>query len=559
MSLTSTGVSGKRGGMGRVVNSLARDRWDIASALLLAAAFLLMAATFRDYGYSWDEAAYNVLYGKLVLKFLSTLGGDREALNAYNLYLYGGAYDATREFVVGLLSFNPKYVRHFCNATVGLACLAGTWRTARLAFGSRAGFFALLLLAVTPPFWGHIFINAKDIPFAAGYVWSVFWLLRLDREMDSARARTVVPLSVVLGLTLGVRIGGILLLMYLALLTARHLIFGEAGSRVRVAAVFLVVTASAWIVMMGFWPAAMLSPVSAPYEAFVAVNKFSWEDSVLFNGEYVLSHQLPWTYLPVTLGVGLPEAVVAAALAGAGYCAWRATSTLRAGRAGEAAGLGLLLLAGLFPPLWAIVMKAKLYDNMRHFLFVVPILCCMAGGALSAAIGALAGESLKYAVVAGIGLGAALLHPVIVMAGLHPYEYVYVNSLGGGIPGGEKRFETDYWLTSYGEAFGIVKEHADRVANVVNVPLGRVRFTVVALGNDDVIAEELPWYFELLPAELSIPPDYVIVTSRWNEEWVLPEYPLIGTVGRMGMTFAKVYASPAIIGMYEGRIKYGER
>jgi hypothetical protein len=40
---------------------------------------------------------------------------------------------------------------------------------------------------------------------------------------------------------------------------------------------------------------------------------------------------------------------------------------------------------------------------------------------------------------------------------LHPYEYTYYNSFIGGTKGAFRKFETDYWLTCYKEAFDILK------------------------------------------------------------------------------------------------------
>lgn len=35
---------------------------------------------------------------------------------------------------------------------------------------------------------------------------------------------------------------------------------------------------------------------------------------------------------------------------------------------------------------------------------------------------------------------------------LHPYEYIYYNSLVGGLPGANGKYETDYWGAGYREA-----------------------------------------------------------------------------------------------------------
>jgi hypothetical protein len=52
---------------------------------------------------------------------------------------------------------------------------------------------------------------------------------------------------------------------------------------------------------------------------------------------------------------------------------------------------------------------------------------------------------------------AALVAPgVLGILTLHPYEYTYFNSLVGGTDGASRRYETDYWCTSYREAMELI-------------------------------------------------------------------------------------------------------
>ena len=63
-----------------------------------------------------------------------------------------------------------------CNCTssggcaAGQACfgLLGSWKLGRLLGGPAAGFTALTLLVLTPVWYGHMFNNPKDMPFAVG-------------------------------------------------------------------------------------------------------------------------------------------------------------------------------------------------------------------------------------------------------------------------------------------------------------------------------------------------------------------------------------------------------
>src|SRR6266508_2052305 len=43
---------------------------------------------------------------------------------------------------------------------------------------------------------------------------------------------------------------------------------------------------------------------------------------------------------------------------------------------------------------------------------------------------------------------------------LHPYQYIYYNSLVGGVGGAYRNFELDYWDTSFREAMGYLNKNA---------------------------------------------------------------------------------------------------
>ena len=143
--------------------------WDwLAIAALLAAA-VVIALTFTDYGVTWDEDVHN-WYGYFALDYYLSLFTDERALNWLNLYNYGAAFDM---IAAALNKFSPLGVyetRHLLNGFVGLVGLLGCWKLGRVLGGARTGFIALLFLLLTPNYYGQMFNNPKDIPFAVGGV-----------------------------------------------------------------------------------------------------------------------------------------------------------------------------------------------------------------------------------------------------------------------------------------------------------------------------------------------------------------------------------------------------
>ena len=139
------------------------DRLAWLLLLLLAAIALL---TFRDYGLGWDDYTH-AQYGDLVLSLYTSGFRDTRALTFVNLYLYGGGFDMASAAVAKILPFDLFETRRLIGAAVGLVGLFATWRIARRVGGPVAGLVALALLATCPLYYGHMFINPKDGPFAA--------------------------------------------------------------------------------------------------------------------------------------------------------------------------------------------------------------------------------------------------------------------------------------------------------------------------------------------------------------------------------------------------------
>ena len=84
-----------------------------------------------------------------------------------------------------------------------------TQRVGRLFGGPRVGFLALTLMTITPVYYGHMFINPKDIPFACGMVWSLYLMCRAVELLPRVPLKYVLLLGAVFGITLGVLAMGV--------------------------------------------------------------------------------------------------------------------------------------------------------------------------------------------------------------------------------------------------------------------------------------------------------------------------------------------------------------
>src|SRR5437016_2408760 len=177
----------------------APDRiWDRSAVAALVAAAILVLLTFTDYGVTWDEDVHN-WYGVLALDYYLSLFADQRALHWLNLYNYGAAFDMVAALLNRFSSLGVYETRHLLNGIVGVLGLAGCWNLGRALGGPRAGFIALIFLLLTPNYYGQMFNNPKDIPFAVGAVWATYYMVRILPSLP----RPPLPLVTKLGLALG--------------------------------------------------------------------------------------------------------------------------------------------------------------------------------------------------------------------------------------------------------------------------------------------------------------------------------------------------------------------
>jgi hypothetical protein len=454
-----------------------RDWHDVAAYFLLAAVALFIALTFRDYGIAWDEPEAQQ-YGQHVVDYYRSGGTDTDALSFSNMYYYGGLFEATAAWLAERLPLDPYDIRHLLNALVGFLGVVGVWKLGRAVGGPRVGLVAAVLLVAAPSYLGHMFFNSKDIPFAAAAAWGLYYTVLILRELPRPRLSLAVRLGLVAGLALGVRVGAVLILVNLAAAVlgwlaqtalrgrdARGLLRDGAHTALWLLPVALV----AYPLMLSTWPWAQLDPLVRPLEALDYFAHFPKDIPQNIGGEIYRSTELPWYYLPLFLGIKLPELLVVTGVSALLFGAWRLGRTLMRGgtRAltADTAALEWVVLAfaALFPLVYATFSKATLYDEMRHFLFVVPIVAV----ASAALIDRLVDRAARWRPVlrhaAATLAGIYLTVHVGTVAALHPNEYIYYNAFVGGVDGAEGKFDLDYWNNSLRELSDELTAYAEEV------------------------------------------------------------------------------------------------
>jgi hypothetical protein len=432
---------------------------DAVSIALFAGLVLTALLTFEDYGMSWDERDHARLGDDIVTYFQAGMTSD--ALPRHRT-TFGGGYNLAASLFSNLVPHARITTNHLFTALLGLLGLMGAWRLGRLLGGAAGGLLALLLLATLPAYYGQMFNNPKDLPFAVGYIWVLYYLCRLIQAGPRAPLRLWVTLGIALGLGMMVRIGGLLGIVYLAIIVGfQSAVFYLRERRVKPALELLtslslralLATVLAWALMILPWPAAHRAPFSLPFQALGGFTKHYFDAPTLFRGEYVPPNPPPWNYLPDYFLIQLPDVLWLILAIGAVMLAvFLARPDLRRSLWNwRGACIALLFFAVLFPPTYAILRKATICDGLRHFLFVLPPLCVLASLAVLNLFNWLSERSkpAAYATMALLGLG--VLAVVVEMVELHPYQYLYFNRTSGGLPAAASQYETEYYAHSFKE------------------------------------------------------------------------------------------------------------
>lgn len=503
-------------------------------AMFLIALFT-MPILSQDFGSTWDEKAHND-YSQLAYNYLTTFGADTAAIaeqqnssdyirQAYRFY--GEQMNTVAAFAYNWMGTGVYETRHFINSIYGLL---GIIFTALIAFelaGWRAALMAMLFMYFNPGWLGHSMNNPTDVPFAMGFAFAGYFMIKVMRSLPKPRFRDLVWLAVGIGFGIASRVGAFLLLAYLGLFLGVNWLDKirkkEANTSKLIlpyAKLFFIVAVIGYIVGILIWPYALNDPLHHPYDAFVKAssNDFYTNNVELFEGHriYMLT-AAPWYYVFKFLSIGNPLYL----LLGLGL------TLLLVKPISKHIGLGnylMLVFMIFFPIFYAEYSNINYYNGWRHYLFIMPFVIPLAAVSYDYLF------TLKkpIAIAAAIVLLGLFSKPTLWIIKNHPNEYVYFNELVGGLKGAYGTYETDYYSNSCREAAEwIAKQHPKD-----SLLVGINNETTTAAYWAHQINPRLNFVWTREMEEQKMPWDYLILTTRTfsQKELLNGSFPPKGTV-----------------------------
>jgi hypothetical protein len=384
-----------------------------------------------------------------------------------------------------------------------------------------------LFLFLTPRFTGDIPANPKDMPFAVFYFLALAGILYFHGRAKTPVAVKCSVLGILFGLAQCSRLLGFTLYIVYILFdlhfyyhgTRKHTFAKSRSYALKLFGTLTAVLILSNLLMAATWPYLRADYLKNLMEMLALSEHFAWNNPVLFMGKAILSTQLPWTYLPVWILITTPLFILFL-LGGAWFFIRDKMKNKLFILLGAALGVNLAFYVCLRP---------VVYDGIRHFLFLLPIL---------AAIAAMSAIELwrmaKHLLLKRMAFGFVVINMLLIalhMARLHPYEYVYFNELAGGLKGAAGRFETDYWAASMKEAVEWLRRNEIKDASKTYRIAGNCNSYQLLF----YASPKMVWTESLKDA------DYYLATTRDDKYQTVDPFRAVHVVAREGVPLSYVF------------------
>ncbi len=415
----------------------------------LALILILMTIMSFSYGLSGDEVDMNE-YGKAILKYFTTFGNDQTVLNMpkdYNrdgvMQYYGGFFDLICAIVNKFSPLGEYATRHMLNAWAGFLAILFAAKIAARSFSKQAGVFCAWLMFASPFFLGHAMNNPKDVPFATAYIAAIYFIIKLFESFPKPTIKAYVLAILGIGITIDVRVGGILLIPYLFVFSGIIYVVKQwfQDEKVDLKAFIkpiAIVAVLGYLAGSIFWPYGQKNPISNPLTALHEMSNFKVTIGQLFEGSKMPSNELPGNFLTKSFIITNSYVLLIGLVLMIGFL-----FSIRKHRA--AANIYFVIFTGVFPIFYIIYSKANVYHGWRHVMFAFPSLAIAATGGWYCLNNYLTQKNFKY----GMAIAALLLlEPLAFIVTSFPNTICYFNTFAGGVKGAYTNYEMDYYYNS---------------------------------------------------------------------------------------------------------------
>ena len=414
-------------------------------------------------GLSSDEYFHHI-NGLVRYKFLISLG-EIQKFEFRNNQFYPGLYD-TISYGLGQIIFliNKKFyannidvVMHIVNISFSTLSILGLYLLTKKFFDKRIALITSLLTLLNPFFFGHMGMNSKDVIVFFDFIWSCYYFYRYCVE-DKRLVKNLILFSLFFGFGCGVRLTFVVVI-FPVIIVGLFYLFRKYRSNylylfkrliLHIPIVFFISV----ILVILCWPHIMVEINKGNLFEFISLvikNTINWNDGPkigLLNGDFYEVFNTPKNYFLTVAIYRIPFYFSLLVVVSYFLFFFKKLDTENEIK-NYNQKFFLVNLIAFFPIFLALILGVNIYDNLRLFLFIIPLFCIIAALSLDYFF-----KNLKDSISAKISLVAILIlfslsfYRFIILT---PYQYTYVNYSYPSFGKSVEKFEQDYWGTSYKE------------------------------------------------------------------------------------------------------------
>lgn len=425
-------------------------QFKIAFWVSIFAILIILPLSSIKVGIPADEPI-DLEYGKLSYQYFSSLGKDTTFSN-FKLFqnqafphqkFYGAGYETFTVAVAKIFSTDFYKTRHFLTGLIGVILILFTGLIGKEARGWGVGLIAVWLIFLTPTVTGNAFFNTKDIPYAATMAISLYFFIRLIKELPNPTKITIAGCLLGIAFAVGIRIGGLILLPYVFVFVLYMVIFDKKSrieylkkrNLIKIIIIGLVVCIGGVFIGLLMYPNFYRNGIQHVIESFNLARNFPFRIRLIFEGKIINSTEIPQTYILKYLLITLPLSVILGLLLTIPFAKKLYQDIKRP-------ILFILFFATIFPVIYIIKTHAPVYNGWRHVLFIAPSFIVLSALGIYAFIDYF--KKKVVIIILTVFVVLLMAKPAIWMVKNHPYSYMYYNELIGGVKGAYGKYDTDY-------------------------------------------------------------------------------------------------------------------
>lgn len=518
--------------------------------ILLTINLIIGIFTFQDYGYSWDEPLFYE-YADALQYAYSPQNWFDENFDLQNAFGASASDHANRGpayiiIVYPIVSFLKLFLDnasawHLINFLTFQLGVYLFYRFASRFVETWSAFIATVFFASQPVFWGHSFINPKDIPFLVFFIGSMcFGFEMVDDFIADKKINfwKIFLASFFIGIGTSIRVLGPLAALLTALYTLSQIKQIKFSNFIKLFASYGFLSL---FISFLFWPYLWTNPLQTFIQVFAFMSDNPTQLNVLFMGNDYQAGEVPRRYILTLLGYTQTEPVWILFLLGLFLSFWKSNNQKRI-------TLVIILLWFAIPLAYVLLRRPSMYDGYRHFLFILPPIFIFTGFAFEKFFelftnrkgdptGLIKVSNHYWRVAPTIMIIIILLFGIIPIIQLHPYQYAYYNNFAGGLKTVFRNYETEYWLTCYREA---VLELNEITKEEVNLFVRREPYIAAYYANENINIRDFRTEQNQMGSG-----DYYLVNTRSNEDLrFMRDVPALITVERQGAQFCLIKQVP---------------